>query len=304
MWYTSCSCCRLACSTCCSRGISRVRLTALLHCERRSRLWDGKTRQKRIIFVRHAESEWNAVFNRGVWWAAILRFFRAVVQEWLMLPTTDSLFIDSPLSHQGIRQAKALYTTVNASGNSDQWLRYLSSSVPGSTIVASNLRRAIDTARIASAARLSKQGEKIRVLSSLQEIGRNIDTLAISNAYALRPRALSSVLQGEKHCDELFDLRESHGNKSLTGSGRLRLFSFAEWAVQQKEDVLIVFGHSHWLRAFCQEFFPPSFYHPARTQKIANCAVVTFELTDNVSNDGPRYQIAPQSYQSVVDGAK
>jgi hypothetical protein len=68
--------------------------------------------QKRIVFVRHAESEWIVVFNRGVLWRAVVSFCRAVVREWLMLPTSDSVFIDSPLSRRRVFQAQSLQEQV------------------------------------------------------------------------------------------------------------------------------------------------------------------------------------------------
>uniref|UniRef100_K3WGF8 Uncharacterized protein n=1 Tax=Globisporangium ultimum (strain ATCC 200006 / CBS 805.95 / DAOM BR144) TaxID=431595 RepID=K3WGF8_GLOUD len=278
---------------------------------------------KRIIFIRHAESEWNVVFNRGVYWQAVVQFFRACVREWLMLPTQNSIFIDSPLSRRGVRQSKALFEHVNdsthdlecgiidavakGSATDAALLQYLSRPMPNSVIVSSNLRRSIDTARIASAARLELPGEKIHVLSSLQEIGRNIDTLTISDAYAIKPHALSSVLPLEKKHDDLFNLSESHGNKAVLGCGRQRLYAFAEWATKQQADVLVVYGHSLWFRSFCQEFFPSNIAHDAKTKKLANCGVVTFELEEQVTpvaHNGyaattTRHRIVPESFHYV-----
>jgi broad specificity phosphatase PhoE len=256
-------------------------------------LQQGKV--KRIIFVRHAESEWNVVFNRGLHWRALVHFVRACVREWLMLPTQHSIFIDSPLSRRGIRQAKALFEDVSGRtvhdlecGGNDTTksaekaavLRYLSCPLPDSIIVTSNLRRAIDTARIASAARLELPNEKIHVLSSLQEIGRNIDTLTISEAYAIKPQVLSSALRIEKSREDLFNLKESHGNKAVLGCGRTRLEAFANWALGQEEHVLVVYGHSHWFQAFCQEYFPSGVDNDAKRNKLANCGVVSFALEE------------------------
>ncbi|TMW56408.1 hypothetical protein Poli38472_006418 [Pythium oligandrum] len=266
-----------------------------------------KAKKKQIIFVRHAESEWNVVFNRGVWWMAIVRFFRAVVREALLLPTSDSIFIDSPLSRLGIRQVKALYLHVSEALTPPEdpatapsnLLRYLGSPVPKSIVVASNLRRAIDTARIASATRLDAPGEKIHVVSYLQEIGRNIDTLALTNAYALPSQTLSTTLQGEKEVDDLFNVSESHGNKAVLGSGRQRLYSFAQWSFCQSAEVLVVYGHSHWFRAFCQEFFPGHVFHTAKTEKLPNCGVVSLELEEQVIDGKQSYAIVPESFQFV-----
>jgi broad specificity phosphatase PhoE len=300
-------------------------------------------RSKRIVFVRHAESEWNVVFNRGVDWRALVRFVRACVREWLMLPTPDSVFIDSPLSRTGIQQARALFNDVHVCSSSARdieagapttaagsacdangrtegdmtkvtvALQYLSSPVPNSIVVTSNLRRAIDTARVVSAARLAVPGETIHVLSALQEIGRNIDTLAISDAYALQTQALASALHVDKRSDGLFNVSESHGNKAVLGCGRTRLEAFARWSMRRSEDVVVVYGHSLWFRAFCQEYFPSGVPHDAKRLKLANCGVVSFTLEKYdgswtppataksrvVGDRAPRFRIAPESFVSV-----
>lgn len=280
---------------------------------------------KRIVFVRHAESEWNVVFNRGVHWRALVQFTRACVREWLMLPTQHSIFIDSPLSGRGVRQAQQLFEDVGGENNQKMYhdiesggdgtarsaekaavLRYLSCPLPDSIVVTSNLRRAIDTARIGSAARLELPNEKIHVLSSLQEIGRNIDTLTISDAYAIQPHVLSSALRIEKGRDDLFNLKESHGNKAIRGCGRTRLQAFATWASSQDADVLVVYGHSLWFRAFCQEYFPAGFEHDAKRNKLANCGVVSFALeeirsasTEPLGRQVQQHRIIPESFLYV-----
>lgn len=266
-----------------------------------------KTWKKRILFVRHAESEWNVVFNRGVWWLAIVRFFRAVVREWLMLPTFDSIFIDSPLSRFGVGQARALYsdvvdvctTLVEINPPPRHWLQYLGTAMPNSIVVSSNLRRAIDTARVASATRLESRSERLHVLSCLQEVGRNIDTIALSEAYSSPPQTLPREIQGEKKWDELFNLAESHGNKGILGCARSRLLAFAQWTFFQPHDVVVVFGHSHWFRAFCKEFFPAHTVHPAKETKLLNCEVVTFELEERRSDNAVHYVIPTTSFEYV-----
>ncbi|GAB9470462.1 Histidine phosphatase superfamily, clade-1 [Globisporangium polare] len=281
---------------------------------------------KRVIFVRHAESEWNVVFNRGLDWHALVQFVRACVREWLMLPTQHSVFIDSPLSRRGVRQAQQLFEDVGGEEHTEKVLRdlesggdgsarsaekaavlrYLSSPLPDSIVVTSNLRRAIDTARIGSKARLDLPDEKIHVLSSLQEIGRNIDTLTISDAYAIKPHVLSSALRIEKGRDDLFNLKESHGNKAVRGCGRTRLQAFAVWACSQDADVLVVYGHSLWFRAFCQEYFPAGMEHDAKRHKLANCGVVSFALeethsvsTEPLGSQVQQHRIIPESFLYV-----
>lgn len=60
---------------------------------------------KTIIFVRHGESAWNEVFNKGKDPTMIYRFFRAIFIEIMVYLKQDSWFIDSPLNDEGINQA-------------------------------------------------------------------------------------------------------------------------------------------------------------------------------------------------------
>ncbi|KAG7396575.1 hypothetical protein PHYBOEH_002037 [Phytophthora boehmeriae] len=286
------------------------------------------TKHKRIVFVRHAESEWNVVFNRGFNIRAIVSLLRAVAREWLLLPTGDSVFLDSPLSRRGRFQAQSLQdqlceTSLCSSEDTaafsshgqhshhhsphqteeKTWLEYLCCPVPGSVVVASNLRRTIDTARIASASRLELPGEKIHVLSCLQEIGRNFDTMAICEPHAILPReVLVQAPRGEKRHDELFNVAESHGNKAVLGSGRDRLQTFARWVFRQQKDVVVVYGHSLWFRAFCREFFPHDVHHEAKAAKLSNCGVVTFVLQERTRGGGEaaQHSIRPESFQHLI----
>ena len=291
------------------------------------------TKSRRIVFVRHAESEWNVVFNSGFNLRALVRLVRAVLREWLLLPTGDSVFLDSPLSRRGRFQAQQLQeyagdgalegggqappvplTAAEAAvdegvcdsphlTDESAWLHYLCCPLPSSVVATSNLRRSIDTARIASAPRLEVPGERIHVLSCLQEIGRNVDTLAISQPHSVQPReVLVKAPRGEKRHDELFNVAESHGNKAVLGSGRDRLLTFAQWLFKQPNDVAIVYGHSLWLRAFCREFFPRHVPHEAKSATTRNCGVVTFVLEEHSRGGGetPQYTIQSESFRHVV----
>ncbi|KAL3671637.1 hypothetical protein V7S43_003550 [Phytophthora oleae] len=290
------------------------------------------TKRKRILFIRHAESEWNVVFNRGLNLRALVSLLRAVVREWLLLPTGDSVFLDSPLSRRGRFQAQSLQDqvceaslcSVDSSGNADaaestlplnshrhsphqteegKLLRYLCCPLPGSVVVTSNLRRTIDTARIVSASRLEVIDEKIHVLSCLQEIGRNFDTLAISQPHSIQPHeVLVQAPLGEKRHEELFNVTESHGNKAVLGSGRDRLLTFAQWVFKQQKDVVVVYGHSLWFRAFFREFFPQDVHHEAKSAKMSNCGVITFMLEEHSRGGGEaeQYSIKTESFQHLV----
>jgi hypothetical protein len=56
-----------------------------------------------------------------------------------------------------------------------------------SVVVTSNLQRAIETAAIALWGRLQRTGEQVHVLSDLQEVSRNVDTMSLSDSAGLPP---------------------------------------------------------------------------------------------------------------------
>ena len=65
--------------------------------------------KKRLIFIRHGESLWNEVFNRGFHPIKFpLRLVKALLRESTMAFKNDSLFFDSPLNFEGVEQAKEL----------------------------------------------------------------------------------------------------------------------------------------------------------------------------------------------------
>ena len=68
----------------------------------------NETTKKRIIFLRHGESDWNSVFNKGKNIGMLFRLFKAIVTEWTMIFRLDSPFLDSPLNEEGIEQALEL----------------------------------------------------------------------------------------------------------------------------------------------------------------------------------------------------
>jgi broad specificity phosphatase PhoE len=61
---------------------------------------------KRLILIRHGESEWNVVFNKGFGPSFIVRYASALGRELLMLFGRDSLFLDSPLCDEGMQQGR------------------------------------------------------------------------------------------------------------------------------------------------------------------------------------------------------
>lgn len=51
---------------------------------------DSPSTTKRLIFIRHGESDWNDVFNKGLNLSMFGRLFKAIYRELMLLHTNDS----------------------------------------------------------------------------------------------------------------------------------------------------------------------------------------------------------------------
>ena len=70
----------------------------------------GPTKTKRIIFIRHGESEWNLIFNKGPKPLLPFKAILGLVREIKMFFALDmgSVLYDSPLNQEGLEQAQEL----------------------------------------------------------------------------------------------------------------------------------------------------------------------------------------------------
>lgn len=176
-------------------------------------------------------------------------------------------------------------------------------------IVSSTLRRAISTTTIALWSRVDKTGEKIHLLSSLQEISRNVDTRALSAANEIADLPFSRIIG---HCtpevgtfnpDTIYDTSGNIGNKTRSFYGIKRLKSFNEWIFQRDESVIIAGGHSLWFKNFFQTYLPHKTVHDAKTKKIANSGAVSFTIYRAEDVDGcSLYRIDPESIEVLYGG--
>jgi broad specificity phosphatase PhoE len=292
----------------------------------------GANRTKRIIFIRHGESLWNEAFNGSKRPDKFLyQVLKAFAGEILLLPAFDSVLLDSPLNDLGFSQAKALarslktYPKGRAEDRSPQLdadvasLR-AESGAPSSVVCTSNLRRAAQTAVVALWDRLKPaEGdaagdyqEAVKVLSCLQEVSRNVDTLSLT------PKAQGVPLQGVDAClglgasravdpSILFDATSNAGNKPVFGTGLMRLEAFCAWAFEQEEEVVICAGHSLWFKHFFNTYLPkhPA-DHDAKDCKMKNGGCVAFTLERAPAEGGSKgkakfvYRADPDI--AIVDG--
>ena len=118
-----------------------------------------KKQTKTLILIRHGESIWNEIFNRGFNWKFPFRLLYGLARETMLFVTTDSCLFDSPLSNIGITQAKGIrqyilsgYTKNNDNNQEQeeeekqQYINILrNAKASNSLIVSSPLRRCIET---------------------------------------------------------------------------------------------------------------------------------------------------------------
>jgi broad specificity phosphatase PhoE len=250
----------------------------------------ARGRRIKVVFVRHGESVWNSLFNKfGLGWP--VRTSKAFIRETLLWFTNhkDSLFIDSPLSIEGINQGQSL----GAFFSSRQGSELLHS--PQSVIVVSNLRRAMETASLGAAGRVGgEKQERIVIDNLLQEGTRNVDGASFCESKKL-PASPMYGLETSTSVARTFDASHNDGNKSLSSNVNRRIDNFAlrlfgecregnagySTADGSEPQTVIAVGHSLWFRNFFNRFLPANSNHIAKKKKIENCGVVSFDIVSD-----------------------
>lgn len=264
------------------------------------------TKSKRIILMRHAESAWNLVFNKGFNGSFPQRLGDALELEAKLAPTLDSVFVDSPLSEIGAEQADGLQTWIEESdGGYLEMIRGLNAE--SSVIASSNLRRALSTVTIGMWERLQRTGDKIHVLSSLQEITFNMDGVSLAKpgtAPVLSQVELKALRQKSStfDYDKYYDCTENAGDKEVNSHGIDRMVEFADWCVNRPEDFVIAMGHSLYYRYFFRTFLPKSSNHIGKKRKMANCSVVALTLHQGEVDGKPWFIIDEDSIEPLHIG--
>jgi broad specificity phosphatase PhoE len=281
-------------------------------------------RRVKIVFIRHGESEWNAVFNVGYKVFLPFRLVRALITEMAMLFREDSIFFDAPLNKVGIQQAWDLLIflssqpagcTVEGSVKKpcaelevQDLVSIIRGDVGESLICASILKRAISTGLMCLSPRLlQRPEEKVHIMTALQELGRNVDSLSITpeSGIPVVPSAEGAMQKMGDLMRHFYEKRLNAklniGNKNFGLKAVHRQDRFVKWAFEQKTDCIIVAGHSLWFREFFKSFLPKQEKHVAKTTKMVNCGVIAFDLYKDA---GPQDSIFidPRSIKEVRGG--
>lgn len=276
------------------------------------------THYKTLIFIRHGESDWNDVFNKGINVGMIFRLASALYKELMCYPTLHSVFLDSPLNLDGIEQAvqlnKFITSEESLKGQNEEVTKLLHAlrgdENSNSIVVTSCLRRAIATTTVSLWHRIQAHPEeKIHILSSLQEISRNIDTYCLAPTKGIADLPFERI---QTHCggkralnpEDIYETTEHHGNKKHSFYGIKRFKAFNEWIFARKEEYIIVGGHSLWFKYFFQTYLPHASTHEAKSKKITNSGVVACKVYQYTNpEDGiTYYRIDPESVTTVYGG--
>jgi hypothetical protein len=275
--------------------------------------FSGEGVRRRVYFIRHAESQWNAMFNRGISWKMLWIIIKSLYDEFLMLPTGDSVFMDSPLSQRGIAQALQLRQWIESAVDDEHANLYRNLNKPF-IIASSNLRRAISTASIGLSKRLIGKAahEVLLVNSALQESTRNIDGISLLPEQSGQLQV--SLL--EKSSPEISDVSSfldktgvdgqwNDGNRPLIqGNVYQRFTAFNNWVLNETshESSLVVCGHSLWLKEYMKCFLPKNSKILAKSKKISNCGILAFDLVEFKGKcfvDPSSVQLIRGSYEGV-----
>eukprot|EP00041_Stephanoeca_diplocostata_P012136 m.202411 g.202411 ORF g.202411 m.202411 type:complete len:335 (+) comp18828_c0_seq6:170-1174(+) len=273
----------------------------------------ASVRERDLVFIRHGESTWNDTFNRTKnppFFAK--RLVYAALYEIMLIVSgsKDSWFLDSPLSELGLSQAEALRTFMDNNKDHDESVRVIlgKSSQTKSTVVFSNLRRAVSTGMLGLWDRLQAAGEKAIIHSDLQEISRNPDTMSVSEPFqATTPSWLDKAYKKVDFAsgfENIIDASYNYGNKTVANNGQTRILSFFQWLFESDDrGTVICVGHSLWFRQVFQAFLPDSSKHLSKTKKIVNCGVIGLTLTEYSVDGGPvQYMIDPESVKVIYGG--
>ncbi|KNC82583.1 hypothetical protein SARC_05134 [Sphaeroforma arctica JP610] len=262
----------------------------------------GDLQYKTLVFIRHGESDWNEVFNRALQRNQVFNFVSGsfgfgeysfpisnqMCRFWTLLfgsfsEGTDSR--DHDAHDSGLFVLRLTTETIAEEGR-----KLVNGDLDGpshkSVLVCSNLRRAIATATLGLRDRIQRTGEKIHMLSCLQEISRNVDTIALALPHKpligrpARPDVMWNGTGGYGICitdswvpdmhglgdflwkgyspETCYDVTSNFGTKVPDASnGLMRMNEFAEWCFERSEDTVIVAGgHSLYGREFFKAFLP------------------------------------------------
>ena len=274
---------------------------------------------KTIIFVRHGESTWNDTFNRGdrSQFVFILYYIPNLIKSlyyeasfFVTGQAQESWFFDSPLSDKGLKQARGIASFVQEANldymtpREADLIKHMRGNQP-STLVSSNLRRAISTTAIGFQPRFAANPEeRILILPQLQEMSRNPDALCITPVQGKIQRAWTDPDELEHLFATQIDTQRHTGNKPVDSSGLVRMQDFCKIVFDDIEGgAVIAVGHSYWFRSFFKTYLPHDNDHVSKKKKLVNGGCVGFTMFRTLDEGThTQYMIDPHSITILYGG--
>lgn len=264
---------------------------------------------KTIYFVRHGQSVWNATFSvlDNVCFV-VMRIFRTVLFEFFLLCTNDSLIYDSPLTLLGMSQcmdAAQLFSSVPPDSELENDVSILTGkSNKSSVIFTSYLRRAQGTIILLLQSRLNSTNENIFISHELGELVRNPDAVTLYSSFGSITFSFMEKLFSPQSYGKYQRLKMvEHDPSSLrraypkVGSFFNRVFTKVD------EDVVIVCGHSRWIRYVLNVFFPRNSIDTDYTKKkLSNCGIIKFDVQLKRKDTGEQFFVCDPKSLKVIHG--
>ncbi|SBS87697.1 conserved Plasmodium protein, unknown function [Plasmodium ovale curtisi] len=158
-----------------------------------------------------------------------------------------------------------------------------------STILCSDLRRAISSCFISFYNRVNKNNEPIHVMNSLQEISRNPDCVSLFPFH--KYEYITTDIEDFLHKDV-----ETLCKKNIIYTNNFSKNKFIDtlsYVFNNDNNIFIIFGHSLWFRLFFNYFLKQP--HKAKTNKIKNSGIIVFNIMSYYQRGNIKYEIEPDS---------
>ncbi|SBT46288.1 conserved Plasmodium protein, unknown function [Plasmodium ovale wallikeri] len=161
-----------------------------------------------------------------------------------------------------------------------------------STILCSDLRRAISSCFISFYNRVNKNNEPIYILNSLQEISRNPDCVSLFPFH--KYKYITTDIEDFLHKDV-----EKLCKKNIIYTNNFSKNKFIDtlsYVFNNDSNIFIIFGHSLWFRLFFNYFLKQP--HKAKTNKIKNSGIIVFNMMSYYQGGNIKYEIEPDSVRA------
>merc|ERR1712096_53400 len=130
-------------------------------------------------------------------------------------------------------------------------------------------------------------GEKVQILSCLQEVGMGLDTRTKVDKPTLSKVEADNHYVDKEYCERFYKKRLDNsfnfGDKGDSNNSKRQNYQqFCNFAFNYcNAECVVAGGHSHWFQGFFREYLPQKAPDNVRAfchQKIRNCALVGFRI--------------------------